>query len=142
MTKNSDYTALAGRILIAVLFLMSGIGKIVAPAATQGYISAMGLPMPVASYFASMTLEVVGSLLLIFGFQARIVASGMAVFSLTTASVFHRNFADQNQMIHFLKDIAITGGLLQIAGFGAGKFSLDARREHDAVPASALGAAQ
>jgi putative oxidoreductase len=142
MTKTSDYTALAGRILIAVLFLMSGIGKIAAPAATQDYIAAMGLPLPVIGCFASMTVEVVGSLLLIFGFQTRIVASGMAVFSLATALVFHRNFADQNQMIHFLKDIAITGGLLQVASFGAGKFSLDARRERDAIPASALRAAQ
>jgi putative oxidoreductase len=142
MTKNSDYAAFAGRILIAILFLMSGISKIAAPAATQDYIAAMGLPLPVVGYFASMTVEVVGSLLLIFGFQTRIVASGMAVFSLATALVFHRNFADQNQMIHFLKDIAITGGLLQVASFGAGKFSLDARRERDAIPASALRAAQ
>jgi putative oxidoreductase len=142
MTKNSDYTALAGRILIAVLFLLSGIGKIATPAATQGYIAAMGLPMPVASYFASMTIEIGGSLLLIFGFQTRIVASGMALFTLATALVFHRNFADQNQMIHFLKNFAIMGGLLQVAAFGAGKFSLDARRERDAIPASALRAAQ
>jgi putative oxidoreductase len=142
MTKNSDSTALAGRILIAVLFLMSGIGKIAAPATTQDYIAAMGLPLPVVDYLASMTVEVVGSLLLILGFQTRIVASGMAVFSLATALVFHRNFGDQNQMIHFLKNIAIMGGLLQVAAFGAGKFSLDARRERDAVPASALGAAQ
>jgi putative oxidoreductase len=82
------------------------------------------------------------SLLLIFGFQTRIVASGMAVFTLATALVFHRNFADQNQMIHFLKNIAIMGGLLQVAAFGAGKFSLDARRERDAVRAGALRAAQ
>jgi putative oxidoreductase len=140
MTKDS--TALAGRILIAVLFLMSGIGKIFAPAATQGYIAAMGLPLPVVSYFASITVEVVGSLMLIFGFQTRIAASGMALFTLATALIFHRDFADQNQMVHFLKNFAIAGGLLQVASFGAGKFSLDARRERDAVPASALRAAQ
>jgi putative oxidoreductase len=142
MTKDSDSTALAGRILIAVLFLMSGIGKIFAPAATQGYIAAMGLPLPVVSYFASITVEVVGSLMLIFGFQTRIAASGMALFTLATALIFHRDFADQNQMVHFLKNFAIAGGLLQVASFGAGKFSLDARRERDAVPASALRAAQ
>jgi putative oxidoreductase len=142
MTKNSHYLALAGRILIAILFLMSGIGKIAAPAATQAYIAAMGLPLPLVSYFASTAVEVVGSLLLIFGFQTRIVASGMALFTLATALVFHRNFADQNQMIHFLKNFAIMGGLLQVAAFGAGKFSLDARRNRDAVPAGALHAAQ
>ncbi len=129
MTKHSDSIALAGRILLALLFLLSGVGKIAAPAATQGYIAAMGLPLPVVSYFASTIIEVVGSLLLIVGFQTRIVASAMSAFVLATALVFHRNFADQNQMIHFLKNIAIIGGLLQVAAFGAGKFSLDARRD-------------
>jgi putative oxidoreductase len=125
MTARNDIVALAGRILIALLFLMSGIGKVVAPAATQGYIAAMGLPAPVAAYFGSMSVELIGGLLLIVGFQTRIAVSGMAIFTLLTAVVFHLNFADQNQMIHFLKNIAILGGLLQVAAFGAGGFSLD-----------------
>jgi putative oxidoreductase len=125
MTNQNDIVALAGRILIGLLFLMGSIGKVVAPAATQGYIAAMGLPAPAAAYFGSMSVELIGSLLLIVGFQTRIAASGMAVFTLLTAVFFHRNFADQNQMIHFLKNMAIMGGLLQVAAFGAGKFSLD-----------------
>jgi putative oxidoreductase len=125
MTKQTDTAALIGRIFIAVLFLVSGLGKLAAPAATQAYISGMGLPAPVLAYFGSMAVELIGSVLLIIGFQVRAVGAGMAVFTLLTAVLFHRNFADQNQMVHFLKDIAIAGGLLQVAAFGAGRFALD-----------------
>jgi putative oxidoreductase len=139
MTNQNDVVALAGRIFIAVLFLTSGIGKIVAPAATQGYIAAMGLPAPSAAYLGSMSVELIGSLLLIVGFHSRIVALVLAVFALLTAVFFHRNLADQNQMFHFLKNVAILGGLLQVAAFGAGKFSLDRLLGRSAdLPAAAL----
>ena len=128
MSKSYDSVALGGRILLGVLFLMSGLGKIAAPAATKGLIAAVGLPLPEVSYVASLSIEVLGSLLLIVGFRVRAVAIGMALFTLATALVFHKNFADQNQMIHFMKNIAIIGGLLQVAAFGGGRFSLDARR--------------
>ena len=127
MTKQNDTIALVGRILLGVLFLMSGIGKLAAPAATQGYIAAMGLPLPLAAYLGSTGIEVIGSLLLIIGLQTRLTASVLAVFTLLTAVFFHNNFADQNQMIHFMKNVAIVGGLLQVAAFGAGAFSLDRR---------------
>jgi putative oxidoreductase len=125
MSKSNDSVAFAGRFFIAVLFLMSGLGKIAAPAATQAYIAAVGLPLPVICYFGALAVEVLGGLLLISGCRARPVAIGMAVFTFATAVAFHRNFADQNQMIHFMKNIAIVGGLLQIAAFGGGRFSLD-----------------
>ena len=133
MTKQTDTAALVGRIFIAVLFLLSGLGKVAAPAATQGYISAMGLPAPVLAYFGSTAVELIGGVLLIVGFRVRAVAVGMAVFTLLTAVFFHRDFADQNQMIHFLKNIAIVGGLLQVAAFGAGAFSLDRRFDRTAA---------
>lgn len=129
MINTSDRTAAFGRILIAALFLMSGIGKIAAPAATLGYINSVGLPAPLLAYLGSTLAEVGGGLLLILGFRVRPVATGMAIFTMITAFVFHTNFADQNTMVHFLKNVAITGGLLQVAAFGAGSFSLDARRE-------------
>ena len=72
-----------------------------------------------------MIVELVGSILLIVGFQTRIAAYGLAVFTLLAAILFHNNFADQNQMIHFL--IAIVGGLLYVGVLGAAKFSLDRR---------------
>jgi len=142
MTKHTDLTALVGRILLAALFLMSGLSKLSVPAATQGYIAVVGLPAPFLGYIAATAVEVLGSLLLIVGFQVRIVAAGMAVFTLMTAALFHANFADQNQMIHFMKNISIMGGLLQVAAFGAGKFSLDylmsrSRRSSGAMLATA-----
>ena len=79
----------------------------------------------------AVAFEVGGGLLLILGFRARQVAAGLAVFTLATAVFFHTNFADQNQMVHFLKNIVIIGGLLQIAHFGAGRISVDARRLRD-----------
>jgi putative oxidoreductase len=123
--KHTDTIALIGRILIAVLFILSGLSKAAAPAATQAYIASVGLPEPVLAYFGSMAVELIGSVLLIVGLRVRVVAVGMAFFTLLTAVFFHRDFADENQMINFLKNIAIIGGLLQVAAFGAGRFALD-----------------
>ena len=121
-------TAAVGRFLIAILFIMSGLSKITTPAAIIGYIDSAGLPFPTLGYVITLAVEIGGGLLLLTGFQARIAAGIMAVFTIAAALAFHRNFADQNQMIHFMKNIAITGGLLQVVAFGAGRFSLDARR--------------
>ena len=141
MTKQNNAVALAGRILIAVLFLMSGLSKLGAPAATQGFIASVGLPAPVLSYFGSMSVELIGSVLLIVGLRVRVVSAGMAVFTLLTAAFFHNHFADQDQVIHFLKNIAVTGGLLQVAAFGPGKFSLDHRFSRSVKqPGSAIAA--
>jgi putative oxidoreductase len=125
MTKQTDTVALIGRIFLAALFLLSGFGKLAAPAATQAYIAAMGLPAPLLAYLGSTAVELIGSVLLIVGFRTRSVAVGMTVYTLLTAVFFHTHFADQNQMIHFWKNIAIMGGLLQVAAFGAGRFALD-----------------
>jgi putative oxidoreductase len=138
MSKHNDSVALAGRVLVGVLFFMSGLSKLAAPAATQGFIASAGLPAPLAAYAVAVTVEVLGSSLLIAGFRTRAVAAGVAVFTLATALGFHTNFADQNQMIHFMKNIAIIGGLLQVVAFGGGKYSVDyllARRS--AAPANA-----
>jgi len=128
MQNQTAILAIAGRVLIAALFLLSGLGKIAAPAVTQGYIASAGLPAPLLGYLIAIIIEVGGGLLLMIGYQARGVALILAVFALATALVFHHDFVDQNQMIHFLKNIAIAGGLLQVAAFGAGSLSLDARR--------------
>jgi putative oxidoreductase len=141
MSKPNDSIALAGRILIGVLFLMSGLSKIAAPAATQGYIASVGLPAPELGYFGAIAVEVLGSLLLVFGFRVRLVAVGMAIFAFVTALVFHKNVADQNQLIHFMKNVAIAGGLLQVVAFGGGRFSLDGWRERQLAFANASAAA-
>jgi putative oxidoreductase len=77
------------------------------------------------AFAVAVALELGGGVLLIAGYQARSVAIALAVFSLATAVSFHNNFADQNQMIHFLKNVMMAGGLLQIAAFGAGALSID-----------------
>jgi len=121
------FLPLLGRLLIGLPLLMSGLGKLTTYAATTAYISSVGLPLAPLGWAIAVAFEIGGGLLLLLGFRARKVAFGLAVFVLATAVFFHRNFADQNQMINFLKNIMIIGGLLQIAHFGAGRFSLDAR---------------
>ncbi len=128
MQHQTATFAAASRVLIAALFLLSGFGKIAAPAMTQGYIASAGLPTPLLAYLSAIVLEVGGALLLVVGYQTRIVALVLAGFTLVAAFAFHHNFADQNQLIHFLKNVAIAGGLLQVAAFGTGTLSLDARR--------------
>ena len=128
MLHERPYIAAFGRLLIAALYLISGFGKIAAPAITQGYIASAGLPFPLLALLVAIVIEVGGGILLILGYQSRIVATAMAVFTVAAALGFHHNFADQNAMAHFLKNISITGGLLQIAAFGAGSFSIDGRR--------------
>jgi putative oxidoreductase len=127
MNTQSPYVPAFGRLLIAAIFIISGLGKIAAPAMTQGYIGSVGLPAPLFAYLLAIVVEVGGGILLVVGFQTRIVALVMAIFTVATALCFHRDFADQNQMIHFLKNIAMAGGLLQVFAFGAGAFSLDGR---------------
>ena len=128
MFSETRFVPAIGRLLLAVIFLMSGIGKIAAPAATAGYIASAGLPAPYLGLIAAIIVEVGGGLLLLVGYQTRLAAIALGVFTVAAALAFHNNFADQNQMIHFLKNLAITGGLLQVAAFGAGSLSLDARR--------------
>jgi putative oxidoreductase len=128
MEKYAPTIAAVGRILIAVIFLMSGLSKLGAPGATIGYIASVGLPLPTLGFLIALAAEIGGGLLLLVGFQTRLIASLLAVFTLATAVFFHNNFADQNTMIHFLKNIMIIGGLLQIVAIGATSLSLDTRR--------------
>jgi putative oxidoreductase len=125
--RDASITAL-GRLFLAILFLLSGVSKLSSAAATTAYIASAGLPLPGVAYVLTVIVEIGGGLLLLVGFQARLAAAVLAIFTLAAAIFFHHNFADQNQMIHFLKNVAITGGLLQVAAWGAGLWSFDARR--------------
>jgi putative oxidoreductase len=135
------YLPLVGRLMIGLPFAMSGLGKLAAFGATTAMISAAGLPVPPLAYAVAVAVELGGGLLLVAGYQARTVAIALAVFSLATAISFHSNFADQNQMIHFLKNVMIAGGLLQIAAFGAGALSVDNRRNNGELRSRAAAAA-
>ncbi|QGM05626.1 DoxX family protein [Stenotrophomonas maltophilia] len=117
---------LLGRLLLVALFLMSGLGKLSAYEATAGYMASVGVPALMLPLV--ILVEIAGALAIVAGWQARIVAIVLAGFSLATAVLFHNNFADQTQMIMFLKNVSITGAFLMLAANGAGRFSLDARR--------------
>jgi len=118
---------LIGRILLAVPFILSGVGKLAAPAATQGYIAAMGVPLPLLAFVGAILVEIGAGALLLVGYRTRIVALALAVFSIAAALIFHNNLGDQNQFIHFMKNVMLAGGLLQLVAFGAGSISLDKR---------------
>ncbi len=122
------FAALIGRLLISPIFLLSGIGKITGSETYLGYISAFGLPFPVLALIGAIVLEIAGGLALMLGYQMRLVGLVLAVFSLATALIFHSDFADQSQFLHFWKNAAMAGGLLQLAAFGTGTLSLDGLR--------------
>jgi putative oxidoreductase len=131
---QTSYLPLAARLLLAPIFILSGVGKLAAASGTIAYIASTGAPLPQVGYALAVAVELGGGVLLLLGFRTRAVASAIALFSLAAAVLFHSNFADQNQMIHFMKNVAIAGGLLQVVAFGAGGFSLDAfRRARPAV---------
>ncbi|TPI51487.1 MULTISPECIES: DoxX family protein [unclassified Mesorhizobium] len=126
--SNSSTTILLGRILLAAIFLLSGFGKLTAISGTAGYFGAMGLPVPTVTAVVVGLIELLGGLAVLLGFQTRIAAWVLAIFTIATALVAHTGWADQNQMIHFMKNLAITGGFLLLASSGAGAYSIDAKR--------------
>jgi putative oxidoreductase len=130
------YLPFIGRILIGLPFAMSGLSKLAAYGATTAMIAAAGLPFPPLAFATAVVVELGGGLLLILGYRVRPAALALAVFSLAAAVSFHNNFANQDQMIHFLKNVMIAGGLLQIAAFGAGAISIDNRRKTEQATSS------
>jgi putative oxidoreductase len=118
-------TELAGRVLLATLFLLSGLGKLGAYSATAAYMSSAGVPGALLP--AVIATEVLGALAIIVGWKTRVAAVLLAGFCLLTATIFHHNLADQQQLIHFFKDFAIAGGFLLLVAKGAGPLSIDRR---------------
>ena len=117
--------AAAGRVLLAALFLVSGVQKLFVPDMIQGYISSVGLPFPTLVYGITVVIEIGAGALLLVGFRTRLTAWVLAAFTVAAALLFHRALGDPNQFVHFAKNLAIAGGLLHIAGIGAGAFSVD-----------------
>ena len=114
---------LGGRVLLAALFLIAGIGKIGSYAATAGYMAAVGVPtalLPVV-----IATEVLGGIAIAIGWKTRIVAFLLAGFTLLSALIFHSDFADQVQFVMFLKNVSIAGGFLLLVANGAGRLSVD-----------------
>jgi putative oxidoreductase len=123
--------ALVGRFGLSLIFILSGIAKISAFAGTQQYMASAGVPgflLPLV-----IALEVGGGLAILAGAFTRSVAIALALFSVASAILFHGNLGDQNQFIHFMKNVAIAGGFLVLAANGAGPISIDALRRKKAV---------
>lgn len=117
--------SIATRLLMAQIFIMAGFGKIMGFSATQGYFASLGLPAPSILLPLVILLEFGGGLALLFGYKTRWVAAALALFSIGAALIAHTNFADQNQMINFMKNLAMAGGLLLFVKHGAGQPSID-----------------
>lgn len=132
-TSLQNPLSLAGRLLMAALFLPAGIGKLSGFAGTVGYIGSAGLPLPTIAAALAIVLEIGGGLALLAGFGTRIAALALALFTLVASLFFHNYWsvaADQQfvKQLLFFKNVAVTGGLLTLAAWGAGAWSLDARR--------------
>lgn len=125
---SQDIQSLIGRILIASLFIPAGFGKLMGFAGTVGYITKVaGLPLPEVAAAIAIIVELGLGIALLVGFKTRWVALVMAIFTVATALFFHKFWADPTQNIQFFKNMAIAGGLLSFAAFGAGRFSIDKR---------------
>lgn len=124
---------LVGRILIAIIFIVAGYGKATGLSGTAAYIASKGLPLPDVLATATAALELGGGILLVIGWKARWVATALFGFTLLTALIFHAFWAVppemvQNQTIHFMKNLAMAGGLLYVVAHGAGPLSVDGGR--------------
>ena len=119
-------TVLVGRVLLAFMYVASGWGKISGYAGTAQYMESAGVPGALLPLV--ILVELVGGLMVIVGFQTRIAAIALAGFTFIAGVLFHFDPADQMQMINFNKNLAITGGFLVLAAFGAGAWSIDGRR--------------
>jgi len=126
MNTFQSLAAPAGRILIALIFVLSGINKLGGFAGTQAYMESAGVPgmlLPVV-----IALELLGGLAIILGWHTRLAAFLLAGFTLLSGILFHGNIGDQMQMIMFMKNLAIAGGFLMIVALGAGPWSIDNRK--------------
>lgn len=127
-------TSLIGRVLLALMFLGAGISKFSSLGGTAGYIGSAGLPMPMLLAIATAALEVVAAVMLIVGWQARWAALALAAFTLLASVLFHNYWAmpaeqQFTQQLMFMKNLAVSGGLLMVFALGAGALSLDQRRK-------------
>jgi putative oxidoreductase len=116
---------LIGRILLVLIFLSSGIGKIGNFEGTAQYMAKFGMPFTSFFLFGAIVLELVGSITIILGYFTRFGALLLIIFLIPTTLIFHTNFVDPMQKIHFMKNVSMLGGCFFLLGTGPGRFSLD-----------------
>src|SRR6516225_9492888 len=127
LERYGDAAALIGRLFFSSMFLAFSYGKLTAFGGTSGYLASLGLPAPALFTLLAIIIEIGGGLLMLVGYQTRLVALGLAIFVLVAAFIGHSQLDNQNQFMHFMKNMAIVGGSLAFVAFGAGAYSLDAR---------------
>jgi putative oxidoreductase len=132
MNDSSRYTSLIGRILLSIVFLLSGVMKVTAFSQMLPFMQAKGFPLPGVCLGIAAAIELIGAALLITGYQARLSAWVLLVYLIVATVVFHNFWAakgmeQQTQLINFLKNLAIMGGLLMVAAFGPGRLALGNR---------------
>jgi len=130
MNTNRDIAALVARILLTLMFIYSGFGKLTGFDGTVGYVASKGLPMPQLMAIGAILIELGAGLLLLVGYKARWAALAIFVFLIPTTVIFHNFWASpaaqyQMQQINFLKNVTIMGGMLMVWAFGPGRFALD-----------------
>jgi putative oxidoreductase len=130
MPGTENTAALLGRVAMSLLFIHGGWGKLLAPAATQAMLASHHLPMVKLGWILAVVVELGGGLAILVGLFTRSVGLVLAIWCVATALIAHTHFADRNQEIHFLKNMAMMGGFLYVAAFGARAWSLDARWLH------------
>ena len=116
---------LIGRILLVLIFLNSGIGKVGNFEGTAQYMAKFGMPFTNYFLIGAIFLELVGSITVVLGFFARFGAMLLLIFLIPTTLIFHTNFADRMQMIQFMKNMSMFGGCLLLLAAGSGRLSLD-----------------
>jgi putative oxidoreductase len=126
MKTFQDLAAPVGRILLALMFLLAGLNKISGYAGMQGYMESMGVPGALLPLV--IVLEVLGGIMLMLGWHTRLTAFLLAGFTLLATLIFHSNLGDQTQMLFFMKNLSIAGGLLLVVSHGAGPYSIDNRQ--------------
>jgi putative oxidoreductase len=124
-TGYMDWVGLLGRVLMSAIFIWAGYNKAVTPSATMAMIGHYGLPLPGAAYAVTLIVELGLGIVFLIGFRARLTALVLAVWCIATAMVAHYHPGDTGQMIHFMKNICMAGGFLQVVAFGAGRISFD-----------------
>ncbi len=122
-----NLTLLLARVLLSAIFIQAGFHKLIGATAAIAYIAHLGLPVPPAAWAVSVAVELGGGILILAGYRTALVAPIMAVFCVATAFAAHYHPADSGQMIHFMKNLAMAGGFLQLAATGPGRFAIGRR---------------